>query len=552
MSELPIRKRRPKLSQLVKSVRYGDEYKNYVPSTEALQYVNLNKLIYGEMENETPVAHYQMFDEFYSKQDSCVVAARGMAKSTFVQNLFFYVAIFGELPTIGSVDFMMYISDTVENGVRTMTEAMRFTYESSEFLKEYLPKCKFNETRWSMENADGKSLIVRCYGAESGIRGGREKNKRPVVAIIDDVLNDKNAVSPAKLRNIRNTVFKAIKFAMHPKRKKVFLLGTPFHDKCIVSQAVQSGNFSNLILPICEKFPCTREDFRGAWEDRFSYDDILDMYSDAENNSEMLTSEQDEDEDEGGMTLEGFYQEMMLSVDGDKLRVIDTDRDFKRIHKSDIMANREAYNFYITTDFATKDKDQGDLSFILVWAYDDNNNLFIVDGMCGHNLMTYNIDYLFELVEKYKPLEVGIETSGQQGGFVSWLEREMVQRDVFFTIVQVPSTINKLTRFMVVVPKIQAGKFWFTYEEKGLEWRIELEEELNGVTKRGGFSSEFDDGCDCISQIDWLTLVRPYYESRVGDSEDDIATVVANRQRVFNHNNDMIHEDRMSRNSYIV
>ena len=547
--------KRKKLSVLAKEVDYGDSYKHYIPSTEAIEYIEIVKQIYGDsLENKTPIAHYMMFDELYAKIYSCIVAARGMAKSTFVQNLFFYVAIMGKLPTVGKVKFMIYVSDTVENGVRTMTEAMRFTHENSEFLKKYIPDCKFNDTRWVLTNLDDESLVVRCYGAEAGIRGAREQNERPSVAIIDDVLNDKNAVSPAKLRNIRNTVFKAIDFALHPTRKKMILIGTPFHDRCIVSQAVKSGNFSNLILPICEKFPCEPEEFRGAWEDRFPYEAIKDMYSNAEKNSELMENEKEEDEieEEGGLTIEGFMQEMMLQVDGDKLRVLNYDKDFVEYSLTDLMANKVAYNFYITTDFATKDKEQGDLSFILIWAYDDNHNLYIVDGMCGHNIMTENIDQLFEFVKKYRPLEVGVETSGPQSGFISWLDREMIQRDIFFKIKEVPSTTNKLVRFMVVVPKIQAGKFYRAKENKGYIWEEELKEEIDGVTKKG-FTSEYDDGCDCVSQIQYIELARPYYETVLGDTQEEIDLVVQNSKRTqvyeLNHNLDNI---KRYKNSYTI
>jgi len=872
--------KRKKLSLLAKEIDYGDSYKHYIPSTEAIEYIEIVKQIYGDsLENKTPVAHYMMFDELYVKAYSCIVAARGMAKSTFVQNLFFYTAIMGKLPTVGKIKFMIYVSDTIENGVRTMTEAMRFTYENSEFLKKYIPECKFNDTRWVLTNLDGESLVVRCYGAEAipltnklytdngtitmkevevgdkifgadgklttviqkskifnksmyriklldgryidvtedhinaiyeavrkynpdrieyipknittkellqcnlkltsganrffikncepleytkkelpidpytlglligdgqmkrsvltchkndletyiknipyniskiqiqrqntcsftikgltnkikdlnlytvgnnkyipsiylcgsieqrlsllqglmdtngtidtknvssyssnslqlledvkslvlslggtakisitktkckknfiklnmpmfrlrrkanrqkmnkrvfqpiisiesidtvptqciavdnserqyitndyfrthntGIRGAREQNERPSVAIIDDVLNDKNAVSPAKLRNIRNTVFKAIDFALHPTRRKMILIGTPFHDRCIVSQAVKSGNFSNLVLPICEKFPCEPEEFRGAWEDRFPYEAIKNMYNSAEKNSELMENEKEEEglEEEGGLTIEGFMQEMMLQVDNDKLRILNYDKDFVEYNLTDLMANKVAYNFYITTDFATKDNEQGDLSSILIWAYDDNHNLYIVDGMCGHNLMTDNIDQLFEFVERYRPLEVGIETSGQQGGFISWLEREMIQRDIFFKIKEVPSTINKLVRFMVVVPKIQAGKFYRAKENKGYVWEEELREEINGVSKKG-FTSEFDDVLDCVSQIQFINLTRPYYETILGDTQEEIDLVVQNSKRtqIYELNNNLDNIKRY-KNSYII
>ena len=49
--------------------------------------------------------------------------------------------------------------------------------------------------------------------------------------------------------------------------------------------------------------------------------------------------------------------------------------------------------------------------------------------------MDKNIDDLFVLAQKYKPLSVGIEVTGQQEGFIPWIKSEMVkvmvQRQVF-------------------------------------------------------------------------------------------------------------------------
>lgn len=42
--------------------------------------------------------------------------------------------------------------------------------------------------------------------------------------------------------------------------------------------------------------------------------------------------------------------------------------------------------------------------------------------------MDKTIDELFRLVQEYRPQEVGIETTGQQGGFISWIQNEMGQQ----------------------------------------------------------------------------------------------------------------------------
>ena len=57
-----------------------------------------------------------------------------------------------------------------------------------------------------------------------------------------------------------------------------------------------------------------------------------------------------------------------------------------------------------------------------VWALNNNGDWMWVDGFCKRTLMNDTIDELFRLVQEYKPQEVGIETTGQQGGFISWIQ----------------------------------------------------------------------------------------------------------------------------------
>lgn len=435
-----------------------------------------------------------------------------MNSTSMAQNLFFYLAIYEELPRIGKVDFAIYVSDTVDNGCKTMTHNMEYTWENSPFLRQLIPKAKFTMGRWTMTNMNGHELIIRTYGALTGIRGGREKNKRPKLAVIDDVLSDTTAVSESKLDSIKDTIFKAIEEAMHPSALQI-LIGTPFHSKCVVSEAVASGNYTNIVFPICEKFPCTREEFRGSWEDRFPYDVVLKKYNKAKNGK-------------GKSTLQGFYQELMLTPTSKDRRMVEPTMFGLDTQSKFLNAPYGKWNFYITTDFATSDKDSGDYSFILVWAYGDDGKMYIVDGYCGKQLMDKNIDELFRLVAKWKPQQVGVEINGQQGGFVPWIRREMKLRGIHFRFASsdvkdntgndvsgkdgIRSSGNKMTRFSVVYPDVARGNFVFMQEHVNEDWYKELIKELCSIIPEG-ITSAHDDGIDAFSQIQYIKLNRTYF-----------------------------------------
>lgn len=88
--------------------------------------------------------------------------------------------------------------------------------------------------------------------------------------------------------------------------------------------------------------------------------------------------------------------------------------------------------------------------------------------------MDKNINDLFKLNQKYKPINVGIEVTGQQNAFIKWLQSEMMVRNNWFNFASssksgepgIRPTVDKLVRFNVVVPWFKAGKMYFPEEMK--------------------------------------------------------------------------------------
>ncbi|MDR8247768.1 hypothetical protein FPK89_25365, partial [Acinetobacter baumannii] len=84
--------------------------------------------------------------------------------------LFLYIAVYGELPGFGPVPFAIYVSDSIDNGVKNMRKNLEFRRENSEFLMKYIPEAKFTDIHWEFKNIDGNVFIVKGYGAKTGVR----------------------------------------------------------------------------------------------------------------------------------------------------------------------------------------------------------------------------------------------------------------------------------------------------------------------------------------------------------------------------------------------
>ena len=492
------------VDEYLNSVSYEDD-PNYVPSEFALNFINFIKLVNGSRgeENKTPIVHLRMLDGLTKKGDVVNLCHRGIAKTTvFGEYTILYLATYGKLPNFGDICFMLYVSDSMENGVKNMRKNLETRYNNSEFLQKVLPTARFTDNCWEFTNLDGHQLVVNGYGASTGVRGTKKLGTRPQLALLDDLLSDDDAKSPTIIASVENTVYKAITHALHPKKHKIVWCGTPFNKRDPLYKAVESGVWVTNVYPVCEKFPCSREEFRGSWEDRFTYDYVLEQYNKAKATG----------------TIQAFNQELMLRIMSDEDRLV-TASEISWFSLKDLMANKTSFNYYITTDFAVSAKDSADYSVISVWAYSNNGDLFWVDGVVKRQTIDISIDDLFNLNSVYKPMSVGIEVTGQQGGFIDLINRESLRRNNYINLAkEINSTrigirpvTNKLARFNSVLPWFKLHKVHFPRELEDDPRVVEFIEELT-LASASGFKSKHDDCIDTISQLASMNLWKPSME----------------------------------------
>ena len=531
------------VEQRLNMVNY--DFAGYIPSDEALFFVNFIKEVNdGEEENETPVVHLVMMDDVFNRKHKCAILVfRGAGKTTlFAEYLILFIAAFGKFPGFGKVNLMLYITDSIENGVKNLRRNVEFRYSNSDFLKKLIPNkkikvgnydtsqwidisefdehsssngggIKFTDIRLEFENNKGHKLVVKGYGSRTGVRGSKEMGQRPSVALMDDLLSDEDARSPTIISSIEDTIYKAVSKALHPTRQKMVWLGTPFNQKDPLYKAVESGAWNVSCFPVCEWFDenTTKETFKGAWADRFPYEYVKREFEEAKALGR----------------LHDFYQELMLRIMSEDERLV-LDSDITWYSRNEVLKNKDRYNWYITTDFATSEKTSADYSVISVWAYNNNADWLWVDGIVKRQLMDKNVNDLFKFVQKYKPMSVGIEISGQQSGFVAWVKNEMINKNIFFNLARnegatkdglMPNT-NKLMRFNTVVPLFKAGKIWLPTELKDDETMKEAMNEIRGASM-SGFKSKHDDWLDTVSMLSLMNAFRPSVEVEYRAKKDE-------------------------------
>ena len=524
------------MDELLNEVNY--DFTGYMPSNEALMVVNFIKEVNGGSEdNKTPLMHLKVLDMVCNTSArDIIVAHRGFAKSSLMEYLILFNAGFGYFPGFGKASFIMYVSDSIENGVKTLRKNIQFKYENSKFLQQLIPNKKltlvsdegssssndfyeegtggrkFTDVRMEFENVKGIRTVVKGFGVSTGIRGTRELGQRPSIALLDDLMRDEDARSDTVISSIEDVVYKAVSKALHPTRQKIIWTGTPFNAKDPLYRAVESGSWDVTLAPICEQFPVSKKDFRGSWEDRFPYEYVKREYDEA-------------------MALqkpENFNQELMLRVTSLEDRLI-RDECIKYFDEATMLKSRSYYNFYITTDLATTVRQNSDYSVITVWAINSAKQYMAIDGFCARVEVSEFIEELFRLCSKYKPmLGVGIEVTGQQGGFISWIQQEMVRKKVYFPLASsnnkgsagIRPIADKFSRFVTFSPEFTQGNIWIGNKLKASAWGLEFQNEISKATKTG-FKSRHDDVLDTISMLQAMNVFAPSDNSYEGLDKDE-------------------------------
>lgn len=513
-------------------------FSNYIPSTDALEFFNLIRILYGEdFEIPNPKFHYFIVDMLYGNltkeqfpypkdiQDKItinprqvgIISTRGSAKST-ITTLFYplVAAIKGSLPATGPLSHILILSDSQQGGARDQAKLMAGVLEKSVFAQNWFETIRCTESevelvRNGKEPIEKRHMLIKFKGVQGG--GIRSGSRNPVTGdrygliIGDDTIkNEADAYSETIMHNVVTALTSDAKNAMRAKNTQFILVNTPFHKRDPVYMMVESGGFTPLVTPICKEiYEGMPEDrFVGLWPDMHSYESVMSRYLDA-----VATG-----------TTRAFNQELMLRVSNEEDRLV-SDEMIQWYDRKMLMKLLGGYSLYITTDFTTTSAVKSDYSGIAVWAVSSNWDWFLLDLSLRKLDLDDQYNALFRMVTTWskgnRAIEVGVETDGQQRAHLYALKQMMQMKNKYFTFARQKGASgskegiaskgagSKHERFRYIVPQFQNGKIYFPNELKDTEDMREALKQLKGATNTG-FSTH-DDFCDLISQTALIDVI---------------------------------------------
>lgn len=499
-------------SVLSEAVREGFADSKYIPSEAALKFINFIRAT-GNEEHSSPEIHYKMADKLFSplKEDRNVLeeCSRGVGKSTIAEYAVIYAAAMGEWPGFGKCPFIIFLGASAEGNVKSFFKNVANKIINSEFLQQVVKVKRVTDKEIELVNDDDVEMFVAGKGMNVNWRGARSPSgHRPSILLADDILHNDSATSET-IRNTIETNWFASALPALATRHKVIYIGTPIAENDLLHKLKNSETYSVLRFPLCKKFPVPEDEYESVWPDNFTYEYALNMYM----------------QYKAAGTTQLFFQEYMLEVtDLDTLLV--EEEDIQWYDPSLIIKNKPSYNFYIATDFATSTKKSADFSTIGVFAISSNSDWLLVDGQCLRQSMQENIEDTFRYVKKWNPISVGIESSGQQGGFISIMQEMMMKLNIWFTFAKkagskdlgIRPIKDKDHRFVTgVQPKFKQNKVWLPKPEivakqspKLFALVEELTAELSRYTLAGGVKKlVHDDALDLFNQLSEMELFIP-------------------------------------------
>ena len=410
-------------------------------------------------------------------------------------------AITGRIPNFGEVSFWVSFGDSQQAGAKVQANTIRDICSDSTFCKEYFERMRFTDEECEfIRKGDGpekkRAFMFKVKGAAGGsVRGIRYKTERPQIFTFDDIIkNEADANSPIIMNKLRSMIYSDAENALG-RKGKIIIVNTPFNKKDPVYTALESGVWTPVCIPICEKIylDMPKREYRGSWEEMKSYEEVMEKYEDSYY----------------GDTLREFNQELMLRISSEEDKLIKDDQ-IQWYSRKALEKNLGSYNLYMTTDLTASNNLKGDFSVIMMWAVNSKNDWFLLDLVAKKMTIDEQYRPIFAMNNRWgakygRNVTVGIEIDGQQQLNLHTLKKLQIEYNSFFTfakqigspygkegISRRQATGAKHEQFMRVHPLFQQHKIYFPEELKDTPDMKEVLNELNYVTYEG-FGSKHDD-----------------------------------------------------------
>lgn len=287
--------------------------------------------------------------------------------------------------------------------------------------------------------------------------GGTLTGKGANLIIIDDPIKNDAEANSVTMRDFLYDWFTATLLTRLEPNASIVLVMTRWHEDDLAGRLLKLKSWNSLILPAI----ATHNDALGRkvgaalWHRRYSKSSLLRIK-----------------EDIGGYWFAGLYQQIPAPSAGGLFKKA----NFKYMEIINEIAKSSDFNLNLTEldkffacDLAISTNEKSDYTVVLVFAIDNDKNLFVLDVFREKILPTKHLEVISNLYEKHHPLLIGVETVQYQASLFYQLN------NAGLPVTKLVPMKDKVTRALPLSAKFESGKVYFS---KSLSSLDEIENEL--------------------------------------------------------------------------
>lgn len=317
-------------------------------------------------------------------------------------------------------------------------------------------------------------FVTNMNGSISAVGvGGSLTGKGANLIIVDDpIKNDAEANSPEARDKIYEWFNATLLTRLEPNGV-VILVMTRWHEDDLAGRLLKQKKWDRIVLPaIAEKNDLLgRKVGEALWEKRYPSASLIDIKDSI-----------------GSYWFSSLYQQSPAPAEGGIFKR----SDFRYYEQIDGIAKSKEFliemsemELFFACDLAISTSEKADYTVIAVFAADKEKNLIVIDVVREKILPSKHIELVRELYEKYKPLQIGIETVQYQASLFYSLS------NMGLPVTKLVPKKDKVSRALPLAAKIEAGKVYFN---KTINCLADMENELLNFP-----NAKHDDIVDALS-----------------------------------------------------
>jgi len=344
--------------------------------------------------------------------------------------------------TYGSVLFPQYFLGrnpqlTVIAGSHTQDLANRFSRRTRNGIMQQRFADLFPQCRLAGDSASVLSWETSQAGEYKPVGvGGNITGRRGDLVLIDDpVKSREDADSDIKRETTWQWWLNDVKTRMKPGGRVVLIM-TRWHEDDLAGRLLEMEKDRWVVIKVPmiagRGDPIGRQEGERLWANWFTEQMVLDAQADPR-------------------SWTALYQQDPRPPEG---------AEFKRSWINRYEHWPAKSNKILMVDPSGGRDAKSDFTSMWVLALGRDHNIYVVDGVRARLNLTSRADKLFELHQKWRPMQVRYEHYGMQGD-IEHIKSQMEARDYRFKITEVGGNVQKEARIRRLIPWFEQGRIWF-------------------------------------------------------------------------------------------